>query len=101
MIDVNAFDPMTLVMIAIFNPATILVGFLMGRKADQWQKVIVAAFAASLSGFLLYWLAANIGVFRVHALGGEAGIVMMGLAVGLIAATCGYTLFPARRLDEK
>jgi len=94
-IDINAFDPRTLVMIALLNPATILVGFLMGRAANQWQKLPVAAFAAALSGFLLYWVAASVGIFRVHALGGEAGLVMMGLGVGLVWAILGYWLFPA------
>lgn len=96
MIEITAFDPMTLVMIAVFNPATAVVGFLMGRNADQWQKVIIAALAAALSGFLLYWLGAQVGVFRVKALGGEAGIVMIGCLVGLAWAMLGYTLFHKR-----
>ncbi len=97
MIDINAFDPQTLILIALFNPATIIVGFVMGRNADQWQKVPVAAFAASLAGFLLYWLAANAGVFSVHALGGEAGLIMMGLVLGLVWALIGYKVFPAKQ----
>lgn len=96
MIDINPFDPQTLVLIALFNPAIILVGFLMGRTADQWQKLPVAAFAAALAGFVLYWLAATVGIFSVHALGGEAGIVMMGFGLGLIWAIIGYALFPAK-----
>ncbi len=94
MIDINAFDPQTLILIALFNPATILVGFLLGRRANQWQKVPVAGFAAALSGFLLYWLAATVGVFSVHALGGEAGLVMLGLVLGMFWAMIGYKVFP-------
>ena len=56
MIAINAFDPMTLVLLAALNPALIAVAFLMGRNADQWQKLPVAAFAAAAVGFLLYWL---------------------------------------------
>ena len=51
MIELNAFDPKTLLLLALLNPAVIATGFLMGRSADQWQKVIIAAFAASLAGF--------------------------------------------------
>jgi hypothetical protein len=96
MIDINPFEPMTLVMIALFNPATIAVGFLMGQRADQWQKLLVAALAAALSGFILYWIAAAIGIFRVHALGGEAGMVVMGLVLGLAWAMVGYYIFPKK-----
>lgn len=96
MIDINPFDPATLAVIAVLNPATAVVAFLMGRTADQWQKLIVAALAAALAGFVLYWLAANVGFFRVHALGGEAGLIVMGFFIGLLWALLGYTLFPRR-----
>jgi len=54
MVEIVPFDPITLVLIAVLNPVVIVVAFLMGRRADQWQKIIVAAFAASLCGFALY-----------------------------------------------
>ncbi len=57
MIDINPFDPQTVVLLGALNPATIMVAFLLGRSADQWQKIPVAAFAGAFSGFLLYgWL---------------------------------------------
>ncbi len=95
MIDINPFDPRTLVLIALLNPATIAVAFYMGRHADQWQKLPVAAFAGACAGFLLYWLASTVGIFAVHALGGEAGLVLMGFGLGLVWAIIGYALFPA------
>ena len=93
--EIVPFDPWTLVMIAALNPAIIVVGFLLGRGADQWQKLIVAAFAASLSGFVLYWIAAAVGLMPVHALGGEAAVLVMGFFFGLVWAGLGY--FLARR----
>src|SRR5688572_25796553 len=72
MIAINSFEPLTLVLLAAVNPAVIAVAFLMGRRADQWQKLFVAAFAASLAGFILYWIGGQIGVFSIHAVGGEA-----------------------------
>ena len=90
MIAINPFDPITLALIALCNPATIGIGFLMGRSADQLQKLIVAAFAAALGGFILYWLAAFVGVFQVHAVGGEGGLMVMQLVFGFVWACVGY-----------
>jgi hypothetical protein len=91
-VEINPFDPQTLVMIALFNPVVIVVAFVMGRKADQWQKIIVAAFAASLAGFILYWLVAEVGLMPIHAVGGEAAIVLMQFLLGLVWASFGYFL---------
>ena len=88
--EIKPFDPWTLVLISLLNPAVIAVSFWMGRRADQWQKLIVAAFAASLSGFILYWLAAELGLLPIHALGGEAAILLMQVLLGLVWASLGY-----------
>jgi hypothetical protein len=90
MIAINSFDPMTLVLLAAVNPAVIAVAFLMGRSADQWQKIPVAAFAASLAGFIVYWIGGEIGLFSIHAIGGEAALVMLGFVFGLAWALLGY-----------
>ncbi|MFN3623815.1 MAG: hypothetical protein ACK4TP_07100 [Hyphomicrobium sp.] len=90
--EIVPFDPWTLVLIALLNPAIIVVAFLMGRRADQWQKLIVAAFAASLAGFVLYWLVVAVGLMPVHALGGEAAVLLMGFFLGLLWASLGYWL---------
>ncbi|CAN1722303.1 conserved membrane protein of unknown function [Hyphomicrobium sp. 1Nfss2.1] len=94
--EIVPFDPWTLVMIAALNPAIIIVAFMLGRRADQWQKLIVAAFAASLAGYILYWLAAAVGLMPVHALGGEAAVFLMGFLLGLVWAGLGYFLAPRR-----
>ena len=88
--EIKPFDPWTLVLISLLNPAVIAVAVWMGRRADQWQKLIVAAFAASLAGFILYWLAAELGLLPIHALGGEAAILLMQLLLGLLWASLGY-----------
>jgi cation transporter-like permease len=92
MIPINSFDPMTLVLLAALNPALIATAFLMGRKADQWQKLPVAAFAAAILGFLLYWMGGQVGLFAIHAIGGEAFLFTLGFAFGLVWATVGYAL---------
>lgn len=93
MIDINPFDPQTVLLIGALNPATIIVAFWLGRNADQWQKIPIAAFAGAFAGFLLYWLAATVGIFSIHALGGEAGQLLVGFGTGLICALAGYFLF--------
>ncbi|MCC7250932.1 hypothetical protein [Hyphomicrobium sp.] len=94
MISITSFDPVTLVLLAAVNPATIAVAFLMGRSADQWQKLLVAAFAASLTGFALYWIGGQIGLFAIHAVGGEAAIFMLQFVFGLAWAALGYWFRP-------
>jgi hypothetical protein len=91
-VDIKPFDPWTLVLISLLNPAVIAVAFAMGRRADQWQKLVVAAFAASLSGFILYWVVAELGLLPIHALGGEAALLLMQLLLGLLWASLGYWL---------
>lgn len=88
--EINAFDPMTLLWISLLNPAVIIVAFLMGRSADQWQKLIVAGFAASLCGVALYWVVAQVGLMPIHALGGEAAILLLQFLFGLVWALIGY-----------
>ncbi len=90
--EINPFEPMTLLWIALLNPVVIVVAFLMGRRADQWQKLIVAAFAASLAGVALYWLAGAIGLMPIHALGGEAALLLLQFLFGLVWAALGYFL---------
>jgi len=92
MIPINSFDPLTLVLLALVNPAVIVVAVLMGRNADQWQKLPVAAFAASVTGFLLYWIGGQVGLFAIHAIGGEAALLLLQCVFGLVWATLGYTL---------
>lgn len=95
MITLEKFDPETLVLLALLNPAVIGVAFWMGRNADQWQKIIVAAFAASIAGFALFWLGTFTGVLVVGSQGGAAGVVMLQFAFGLLWAALGY--FSKRR----
>lgn len=90
--EINSFDPVTLVLIALLNPAVVIVAFLMGRKADQWQKLPIVAFAAALAGFVLYWAVTMLQLVHVHALGGEAGLLALQFGFGLIWAILGYTI---------
>ncbi len=96
MLDLKTFDPVTLVVLAALNPAVIVVAFWMGLKADQWQKLVVAALASSLAGFLLLYFAVLVGAIHASSIGGEAGIVVLQLFFGLFWAIAGYLM--AKRL---
>jgi uncharacterized membrane protein len=95
MTGLQPFDPTSLVLIAALNPATIAVAFVMGRKADQWQKIVVAAFAAAIAGFLLVFLVTFLKLLPAKGLGGEAGLVALQFGFGLLWAAIGY--FTRRR----
>ena len=76
---------------ALLNPVVIAVAFWMGRSADQWQKLPVAAFAASAAGTAAVYLAARLGVPGVvKAMRAEAGIFIVQLVLGLAWAAAGY-----------
>jgi hypothetical protein len=66
-------DLKAVVLTALLNPAVIVVAFWMGRSADQWQKLPVAAFAAALAGSVLVYVAAQLGLFGVADVGWAAG----------------------------
>ena len=65
------------------NPAVIAVGYLMGRKADQWQKLPVAAFAAAFAGFILVWIAVWLKLLPAKGIGSEGVGTVDALAVDL------------------
>ena len=98
MVEIRPFDPNTLVLISLLNPVVIAVAFYMGKRADQPQKLVVAAFASSIAGFILYWLVAAVGLLPIHALGGEAAILLMQFLIGFVWAGLGYWL---RRADTQ
>lgn len=97
MTGIQPFDPGALLLIALLNPAVWLTAFLMGRAADQWQKIVVAAFAAALAGAALVWVAAFLKVLPARGIGGEAGLFVMQMAFGLVWATIGYRLRPKHK----
>jgi hypothetical protein len=76
---------------ALLNPVVIAVAWWMGRSADQWQKLPVAAFAASAAGTAAVYIAARLGmpgVVRVTR--AEAGIFIAQFVLGLAWAAAGY-----------
>jgi glycerol uptake facilitator-like aquaporin len=90
-------DLRDVVLTALLNPAVILVAFWMGRSADQWQKLPVAAFAAALAGSILLYVAIRLGISDVNAAGrAAAGIFTAQFLFGLVWAYLGRRI--ARRV---
>jgi len=81
---------------ALLNPVVIVVAFWMGRSADQWQKLPLAAFAASLAGIAAIYVAVRLGLGGLAKTGrAAAGVFIAQCVVALIWAYAGYRL--ARR----
>lgn len=86
-------DLKAVLLTALLNPAVIVVAFWMGRRADQWQKVPVAAFAAALIGSALIYIAVRLGVTGVAGVGrAAAGVFIAQFLFGLAWACAGYRL---------
>lgn len=86
-------DLKDVILTALLNPGVIVVAFWMGRNANQWQKLPVAAFAAALVGSVLVYLAVWLGITGVAGIGWAAsGIFVAQFIFGLAWAAAGYWL---------
>ena len=84
-------DLTAVVLTALLNPAVIIVAFWMGRRADQRQKLPVAAFAAALAGWFLVYVATRLGMEGVRHVGrAAAGVFTAQFLFGLIWAYLGH-----------
>ena len=90
-------EPGLVLAVAALNPAAILVSLWMGSKADQPQKLLVAAFAGAAAGFALIWLAAELRIeFIARPARASAGIFVLELLTGLAWAWIGYRFLRKR-----
>lgn len=80
-----------LLLYAVFNPATIAVAFLFGRKADQPAKILIAAFAGGIAGFVLLYLLTLLRIWDAPTLArATGGIFAASFVGGLVYAFVGY-----------
>lgn len=54
--------PLSVWLLAAFDPILILVAFWLGWKADQLGKVFIAAIAALVASVLVSWILTSIGI---------------------------------------
>lgn len=87
---IQPFDPAGIVLAAVLNPVVIIVSAYLGWHADQWQKVLVAGFAAAFAGSIALWLATAVGLVSVRGFGGMSGVFAASLIFGMILAGIAY-----------
>ena len=84
-------DLMSVVLTALLNPAVIVVALWLGRRADQWQKVPIAAFAAALAGAALLYIAVRLGITGMPRVGrAAAGVFIAQFLFALAWAAAAY-----------
>ncbi|MBU2534320.1 MAG: hypothetical protein KKB37_16395 [Alphaproteobacteria bacterium] len=83
---IQPFDPMGIVLAGILNPVVIAVAAWLGWHADQWQKVLVAGFAAAFAGNLALWLVTKAGLMTVRGDGGVAGVFVVSFLFAMVVA---------------
>jgi hypothetical protein len=89
---IQPFDPAGIVLAAVLNPVVIAVALWLGWHANQWQKTLVAGFAAALAGSLATWVAAAIGLMTVRGFGGVSGVFVVSLVFGTLLAAIAYVV---------
>lgn len=94
--ELHTFDPWSVVLVALLNPVTIAVALIMGRAADQWQKLIVAAFAAGLAGFAAIWFATEFRLLPIQGVGAATGAFILQIVFGIGWAAIGYLFLRPR-----
>jgi hypothetical protein len=84
-------DLLAVVLSALLNPAVIVVAVWLGRQADEWQKLAVAAFAAALAGSVVIFVAVRLGMKGVASVGrAAAGVFIAEFLFGLGWAWLGF-----------
>ena len=85
-----------ILLLALLNPAVVAVGFLMGRRADQVQKLVIAGFLAAIAGTLFVGLLMATGLSRsgTRLL---MGVFIVAMLSGAIAAWLGWRVRGGKR----
>jgi hypothetical protein len=75
--------------LSFMNLGTVLAGFMVGRYADQAQKIVVGAFASGVGGILFAGLLRMLGLVEVHARL-IAGVFIVSFLLGFVWTWIGY-----------
>jgi len=91
-------DLQAVLLTGLLNPVVAIVALWMGRRADQWQKLPVAAFAAALAGSVLVYILVRLGMPGVAGVGrAAAGVFVAEFLAGLVWASIGLFWLGRRR----
>ncbi len=82
-------DIKDVLMLGLMNPATLAAGFMLGRRADQIQKIVLAVVVAGVAGMLFAWALMLTGLFepKIRLLG---GVFVLSAALGTFWAWIGF-----------
>ena len=79
----------TILLLALLNPAAWVVGAMLGRRADQPQKLVIAGFVGGIAGVALAWALMALGLvdpaYRLLA-----GVFIASAAIATLAAWLGW-----------
>ena len=89
-------EVLEIVVHSVMNPGTIVAGYLIGRRADQPQKIIVGAFAAGIAGVLFALIVMKIGLSPDRP-SLFPGIFVLSFVLGGLWASLGYFAGTSRR----
>lgn len=86
--------PLTEVLLyGIFNPATIIVAFMLGQRADDKSKILIAGFGGAAAGAALLYIVTLLRIWDAPNLGrAAAGVFIVSLIFGFIYAAIGYAM---------
>jgi ABC-type Co2+ transport system permease subunit len=77
----------------ILNPATIIVAFMLGQKANEKSKLLIAAFAGAIAGVAVLYVATLLRIWDAPTLGRSvAGVFIVSLVAGFVYAGVGYLM---------
>ena len=100
LVGLQPFDPFGIVTIALLNPVVIAVALWLGWHADQWQKIVVAGFAAALAGAFAIWLVTYVKWLPARGFGSTAGLFVTSFVYGMVLASAAYVVGRAFIRDE-
>ncbi len=85
----------------ILNPATIIVAYMLGQRANERSKILIAGFGGAMAGVALLYIATLFRILDAPTLArAVVGVFIVSLVAGFVYAAIGYAL-KARTGGEK
>jgi ABC-type Fe3+-siderophore transport system permease subunit len=77
----------------VFNPATIVVAFMLGQRADDKAKIMIAAFGGAVAGVALLYVVTLLRLWDAPTLArAVVGVFITSLLAGCLYAGVGYAM---------
>ncbi|HVX35129.1 MAG TPA: hypothetical protein VHC71_02810 [Hyphomicrobium sp.] len=92
--DFEQMVPLTEVLLyGILNPATIVVAFMLGQRANDKSKLMIAAFAGAVAGVAVLYVATFFRIWDAPTLARSVvGVFIVSLIAGFVYAGVGYLM---------